>query len=262
MNDLDRPVLRGLGLPVDSLTAELAGLVLERVRSDTAAVISRSAPLSGPASLNRVATLSAHGPPAVTIDVGHGRSSPSSGELVALGCLHHRAGELDRAERCYIDALEADQHNEKAHCSYALLLEELGELEDARVAYLWATRARETPAGWLGVARIESALDRPQAAGTSLGHALRVARSLSELLEVAITATAFGIAEAGITAFAIAAQRSPEDPGLPYAAARLAQSCGARTAMRVHAAEALARDATSRQHSLGDRAASIVGLAV
>jgi tetratricopeptide (TPR) repeat protein len=262
MNPVDRPVLRGLTLHVDSLTAELAELVLERVRSDTAAVISRSAPLSERATLNRDATLAAHGPPAVAIDAGNGKSSPSPGELVALGCLHHRAGELDRAERCYIDALEADECNEPAHRSYALLLEELGELEDARVAYLWATRARETPAGWLGVARIESALHRPQPAGASLGHALRVAGPLSELLEVAITATALGTAEAGITAFAMAAQRSPEDPGHPYAAARLAQSCGARTAMHLHAAEALARDATSRQYSLGDRAASIAQLAV
>jgi tetratricopeptide (TPR) repeat protein len=262
MNDVDRPVLRGLRLDVDSLTAELAELVLERVRSDTAAVISRSAPLSERATLNRDATLAAHCPPAVTIDAGNGKPSPFSGELVALGCLYHRAGELDRAERCYIDALEANEQCETAHRSYGLLLEELGELEDARVAYLWATRARGTPAGWLGVARIESALDRPQPAGASLGHALRVARPLSELLEVAITATAFRTAEAGITAFAMAAQRSPEDPGLPYAAARLAQSCGAQTAMRLHAGEALARDATSRRHSLGDRAASIARLAV
>ena len=196
MSVVARPVLRGLGLHVEPLTAELAEVVLERVRWICGSCHSPSAAIGEKAASNRDATLAVYGPSAIAIDASDGERSSSSAELVALGRLHHRAGELALAERCYFDALEANEHYELAHLSYALLLEELGELEDARDAYLWATRARETSAGWLGVARIESALERADAIGAPLGRALNVARSISELLEVGITATALGVTDA------------------------------------------------------------------
>jgi len=262
MSAVARPVLRGLGLPAGSLTQEVAELVLERVRSDTAAVVLRRVPLGPRATSNRDATLAVHAPPGVPVDGGGGDRSASPDELVALGRLHHRAGNLELAEQCYFAALEANERDESAHLNYALLLEELGELKDGRNAYLWATRVREMPAGWLGVARLESALDRRRAALAPLGRALSVARSLSELLEVGVTATTLGFTEAGIIAFAKAAKASPQDPGLPYAAARLAESHGELSAMRVHAAEALARDVTSRKHLLGDRASVTARMAL
>jgi tetratricopeptide (TPR) repeat protein len=208
-----RPVRRGLEFSTTATARELAAVVLACAPVETAAVILRFDSLPEGASVNRARALLPYQP-------SFGEASPDESDLMTAeafalrGRELHCAGDLAGAERCYIESLEHDEACELAHRSFGELLEELAELNDARTAYLWATKSSETVPGWLGIARIESALGNRSDLEPPLVRALRAATSIPMLLDIAVTAAAVGQLKLSTAGLRAAARIDDTDPEL------------------------------------------------
>jgi tetratricopeptide (TPR) repeat protein len=97
--------------------------------------------------------------------------------------------DLDAAERALVATLDLDETFRPAHALFALILEKLGELTDARLAYQWALRLADGVDELSGLARVSARLGDRSEARAALARAV---------LQVTDTASAVRIGLSGL----------------------------------------------------------------